>query len=169
MATAFVGMDRKSPQQLAAEFSDIVGDNRKDKSSFPERMNERRDEALSCSASIGRGSHRPSERSPTVGTTRSSISIYRNMTAWRRGSRGSGKKPHPLRPFLGPRAEGSKLGKREFRNSEKISSFLCDDVEVCSGGVGRAKADLLIVRHRRARNPSHSKCATFNGHGARYL
>jgi hypothetical protein len=46
MAAAFLGMDRKSPQQLAAEFSDIVGDNRKDKSSFMERMNERRDEAV---------------------------------------------------------------------------------------------------------------------------
>lgn len=39
-------MDRKSPQQLATEFSDIVGDNRKDKSSFTERMNELRDEAV---------------------------------------------------------------------------------------------------------------------------
>jgi hypothetical protein len=46
MAAAFLGMDRKSPQQLAAEFSDIVGDNRKDKSSFTERMNELRDEAV---------------------------------------------------------------------------------------------------------------------------
>jgi hypothetical protein len=45
MAAAFLGMDRKPPQQLAAEFSDIVGDNRKDKSSFTERMNEHRDEA----------------------------------------------------------------------------------------------------------------------------
>jgi hypothetical protein len=46
MAAAFRDMDRKSTQQLAAEFSDIVGDNRKDKSSFTERMNEHRDEAM---------------------------------------------------------------------------------------------------------------------------
>jgi hypothetical protein len=46
IAAAFLGMDRKSHQQLAAEFSDIVGDNRKAKSSFMERMNERRDEAV---------------------------------------------------------------------------------------------------------------------------
>jgi hypothetical protein len=48
MNTAFRGADRKSPQQLAAEFSDIVGDNREQKSSFAERMNEHRDEAVTA-------------------------------------------------------------------------------------------------------------------------
>jgi hypothetical protein len=48
MVQTFRGMDGKSAQQLAAELSNIVGDNREQKSSFAERMNEHRDEAVAA-------------------------------------------------------------------------------------------------------------------------
>ncbi len=46
MLAAFRGLDRKSPYQLKAEFSDIVAKNREQKSLFSEKMNRRCEEAM---------------------------------------------------------------------------------------------------------------------------
>jgi len=46
MVAAFQSLDSKSPHQLAAEFSDIVGENREQKSSFSDGMNRHREEAV---------------------------------------------------------------------------------------------------------------------------